>query len=281
MPKPWWSDSAIFAQLNSKKSWSGLSISYAFPTSSIGLSGSEKNGFSSFSAPQKNIATEIVQLWDDLINPRLVSVGADPRAQIKFANSSAIDFAQTYLPSAKSQPGCVWLNPFKNNGNAWTNNLANPTYGEWGYYIYIHEFGHALGLNHAGAYDRGSPTYENTANFFQDTQQYTVMSYFSAENSDGSWLASDGLVYSPQTPMLYDIMSIQRMYGADLKTRAGDTIYGYNANAGQNVYNFEINQHPVLCIYDAGGKDTLDNSNSPHACSLNLNPGSFSNTDMM
>ena len=40
------------------------------------------------------------------------------------------------------------------------------------------------------------------------------------------------------TPMLYDIAAIQPLYGADMTTRTGDTVYGDNSNAGRGAFNF-------------------------------------------
>ena len=107
------------------------------------------------------------------------------------------------------------------------------------------------------------------------------MSYFKGEDTGADWVASDGHEYDAQTPMLYDVLVIQQMYGADTTTRAGNTTYGYNSTAGEFVYDFTQNLHPIICIYDADGIDTLDLSGSNYSCTLDLTPGSFSNTDMM
>ncbi len=52
-------------------------------------------------------------------------------------------------------------------------------YGE-DYYLqtYIHEIGHALGLGHGGLYN-GSGTYDEDADYTNDSWQMSVMSYFS------------------------------------------------------------------------------------------------------
>ena len=48
------------------------------------------------------------------------------------------------------------------------------------------------------------------------------------------------------------------MYGAATSTRTGDTVYGFNSNAGA-VFNFgNYTSAPALTIYDSGGADTLD-----------------------
>ena len=38
------------------------------------------------------------------------------------------------------------------------------------------------------------------------------------------------------TPMMADIMAVQKMYGA-ANTRAGDTVYGFGSTAG-SIYDF-------------------------------------------
>ena len=53
----------------------------------------------------------------------------------------------------------------------------------------------------------------------QDSQQYTIMSYFDAFQTGSDWVASDGKVHFAQTPMVEDIVVIQAMYGADTTTR--------------------------------------------------------------
>ncbi len=56
------------------------------------------------------------------------------------------------------------------------------------------------------------------------------------------------------TPMVMDILAIQARYGADLTTRTGNDIYGFDsAIPGRPMYNFDTNPNPVFSIYDAGG----------------------------
>ncbi len=130
-------------------------------------------------------------------------------------------YAYAYYPSDYYVTGgSVWFNPEYDASSGW-NDLVTPTVGDWGYATYIHEIGHALGLDHPGAYNGGDPTYANDALFQQDSVQYTIMSYFKGEDTGADWVASDGHEYDAQTPMLYDVLVIQQMYGADTTTRAG------------------------------------------------------------
>jgi hypothetical protein len=158
----------------------------------------------------------------------------------------------------------------------WDTNASNAlSYGSYGFVTIIHEFLHALGLDHPGNYDaaNGVPvTYFPFAEYLQDTHRYTVMSYFEAD-MDGSGTSHwfyNGSTFDwkyPQTPMVHDILAMTdgsfagtfAGYNLNTSTRSTNTTYGYNATAGINdVFNFATNIAPVLTLYDSGGTDTLD-----------------------
>jgi serralysin len=73
-----------------------------------------------------------------------------------------------------------------------------------------------------------------------------------------------------------DIYAVTSMYGAATSTRTGDTVYGFNSNAGA-VFNFNTySPAPALTIYDSGGNDTLDCSGYSAAQTIDLHAGAFS-----
>ncbi len=268
--------------MDSGAHWSGNSITYGFPTTASWFPYGEKTGFTPLSPIQQVTATLAIKLWDDLISPTVTRVANGVAADIKYSNTTTnIGYAQAYFPDSDAAGGSVWFN--SNYGaNSGTNNLVTPVAGQWGFQAYIHESGHAFGLDHPGTYNGGSPTYETNAAYMQDSQMYSLMSYFTADKTGADWYASDNRWYYPQTPMLHDVLAIQAMYGADTTTRSGNTTYGFNATYGINsLYDFTQNKHPVLCIYDGAGIDTLDFSGWNTASVINLAPGSFSNCDMM
>ena len=78
------------------------------------------------------------------------------------------------------------------------------------------------------------------------------------------------------TPQMADIYAVVSIYGAATSTRTGDTVYGFNSNAGA-VFNFAAySSAPALTIYDSGGNDTLDCSGYSAAQTIDLHPGAFS-----
>ena len=62
--------------------------------------------------------------------------------------------------------------------------------------------------------------------------------------------------------MIHDILALQAIYGAETTTRTGDTTYGFHSTADRGVFDFTQNAHPIVAIWDSGGNDTLDLSDS-------------------
>ena len=269
---PTYSDAQVIGQISSGAKWSGSQISFGFLQSAPSWTmGYEGNGFSPFTYAQAQASRAIMQLWDELIAPSTVEETSQPQyAQINFANTTTyIGYAHAYYPGYFSHAGEVWLNAQTYTG------LYSPDPGDYYWMTILHEVGHALGLSHPGYYNGGSPTYANDAVYAQDTHQWTVMSYFSAHNTGADWNGGSGWQYA-QTPMVHDVLTIQSIYGADTTTRAGNTTYGFNSNAGNAIFDFSQNSSPVLTIYDAGGIDTLDLSGFSLRAIINLQPGTYS-----
>jgi len=268
---PYFSDNQVVGQLNSGNLWASSSISYSFLQSVAWWNvNREGPGFVAFTPYQQQATRRVMDLWDDLITQNLVEVDNTTSAQIDFSNSNYnVNYAHAYQPGRYLNSGEVWLNAPRYNG------LYSPDPGDYYFMTILHEVGHALGLNHPGAYNGGSPTYSNDAVYAQDTHQWTVMSYFNASNTGADWNGGTGWQYA-QTPMVHDVLAIQAMYGADTNTRTGSTVYGFNSNTENSLFDFSTNQSPVLTIYDAGGNDTLDLSGFAQRAIINLAPGSYS-----
>lgn len=108
---------------------------------------------------------------------------------------------------------------------------------QFGFYMALHEIGHALGLTHpsTGEFDSNYDTYQ------------TVMSY-NAPTVVGATVAVD---HYAVTPMAYDIAALQELYGSFTRN-TGNTTYDATAlgvtGSGMTAQT----------IVDTGGTDTID-----------------------
>lgn len=273
-----WTLAQVIAQLNSGEKWSGSTITYAFPTSAGGMfSYGEAAGFRAVNATQQAVITLALSTWDELIAPNTTRVSGGS-SNIEFGYTSTdIGYAHAYFPDI----GSAWF-------NATESDLVYPVVGEYGFDTFIHEIGHALGLEHMGDYN-GAGNWSPSS--YQDTEVLSVMSYFgprgasslySPDVMQADWTDNNGNTYSPQTPMLNDIAAIQSIYGASTTTRTGATVYGFGSNLSGGtaaLFDFSRNAHPVLTIFDSGGQDTLNLSGWNTASRIDLRGGGFSSAN--
>ncbi len=286
MPAVWTEQQIITNLLRGGSFWSGSTITFGFPTTTpTWATGTESSGFSAFSATQRTAGTLAISMWDDLIAPNMVLTTNAPQITMQngYAGSAGY-YAYSYFPGSQAiGAGSVWMNNYYNSSQG-TNDLVTPTIGKWGFLTYLHELGHAMGLSHPGNYNGGSPTYAIDAAYTHDSIEYSVMSYFDASNTGADWQAANGSFYYPQTLMIDDVAAIQQRYGADLTTRSGNTVYGFNSTlsgVSGGIFDFTQNTHPIMTIWDGAGIDTLDLSGFTTASRIDLHSGVSSDCDGM
>jgi Ca2+-binding RTX toxin-like protein len=240
---------------------------------------------------QVALAREAIGLWDEVIAISIVEGDNAQDSDITFGNSELHPAAGAwaYQPSSND-----WIHDIGNeygfydlgriSGDVWLNTLEPSNMEPLGFQSYarqtmIHELGHALGLSHSGDYNAsdGPATYATDAYFYQDSNQYSTMSYFLARETGAGHIDWDNFSFLlPSTPQVHDILAVQKVYGVDTTTRTGDTVYGFNSTADRDVFDFELNELPVLTIWDAGGNDTLDFSGWDSDSIIDINEGAFS-----
>ena len=271
----------------SSAAWAGSTITYSIGTGALSpgqpFYESEYAGYTAMTAGMEAAAVEAFEMWDELIAIDLVEIQDDPSANITFnysSNTGNATYAERSFSGAPPGNGATFSLTDSDLWFAdswWTHNQTSDMYaGGYGLLTYLHEIGHALGLNHPGPYN-GSATYSTNATHFQDTRAYNVMSYFNAEaNGSGTdHIGTLGRSYAA-TPLLHDILAVQQYYGADMTTRVGSNTYGFNSVVDRDVFDFTKNTNPVVAIWDAGGNDKIDVSGWSTDQVVNLNEGAFS-----
>jgi hypothetical protein len=253
--------------------WKQSIVTYSFPTEeSPDYIGNNREGtLRPFTANQIAATHDVIALLEDVMNLDFQFTGNDINADTRFYNST-IDNTAGGAPAGTGTAGDIWIYDF----DITPPETRNYDIGRYDYHILLHELGHTLGFSHTG--DFTGTTYEERASYVQDNNAYSMMSYLLPSDAGIAWNQS-----YDSTPMIQDILGLQHYYGANMTTRTGDTVYGFNSNITDRApLNFDTmvsNNKKVaaIAIWDAGGKDTIDLSGFIEDAHLDLNEAAFSN----
>lgn len=197
---------------------------------------------------RNNVINILNNIIAPIINVNFVAAQPNQTGQIhyQFVNNPDPNYA------ASASGGVVSLDTdFDNNTDGFRAGI-----GTYGFFGLIHETLHALGLKHPGNYNNGGggtpPPY---LPYGEDNFTNTIMTY----NTAGSY---------PSTPMPYDILALQQLYGAR-QYNLGNTTYRfdqvYGFSDGTRYWGSKTTQTKVT-LWDFGislGVDTLNFSALP------------------
>lgn len=181
-------------------------------------------------------------VFDDPIDA--AQAGSDINLSI---DGSSIFFSSTNQWARGFFPAQQYLNwPYPGAaGDVFINLLSGanrlPSYepGSQGWFLLLHELGHTLGLKHP--HDDGGtghPTFNELGIGRLDHDYVSIMSY----NDDADWNVFE---WDPATPMIFDVIGLQYLYGANQATYAGNTLYQIDRSEQYQT------------IWDAFGEDTI------------------------
>jgi len=221
-------------------------ITYSFMTQAPVSGGEGGIGFVAFNAQQQQVLRDILYVLQQQTGLSFSEVAGDG-GQLRFGiNQQANTRGYSYLPDAykgDARAGDVWL-------DVETGNVMKP--GQEGYYVLLHELGHALGIQH--------PLYETdmsgatvlTKDLAIPTN--TLMLDLSVSATGGAWPTWFGS---------FDLQALRALYGS--RTYA----------TGNDIYSVSDASGP-LTIVDDGGVDTLDASGVSMSVSIDLHAGQSS-----
>ncbi|MFO1163048.1 MAG: pre-peptidase C-terminal domain-containing protein [Reyranellaceae bacterium] len=246
---------------------------------------------SNWTSDEQEAFSSGLALWSAMANITFSAVSDQESAGIRFVRQAggAATFRYTDPAAAidSHDAGKIAWAKITINTTAFpigTSFQANTASGYLGWQTVIHEEGHALGLDHAGPYNGVVNPFSQQFGPY-DTQTWSTMSYIKAwgkyQNEYPIPVNETFWTGPPTTPMILDILAIQRVYGAATSgpLASGGQVFGFNSNIDgpiRKFFDFTVNKAPVITIWDGGTNNTLDLSGFASGSTVDLKPGGFS-----
>jgi serralysin len=181
--------------------WGIISLSFSAPTgasyyeSNYG-NGEPSKGFASLNATQKSVLDSTLSMYASVSGLKFTKITetSTQHADLRFSMSDTPSTAWAYFPSTAAEGGDAWFN----NSSGY---YYSPQLGNYAFSTFLHETGHALGLEH--------PHTDNKMPLDRDSLEYSVMSYRSYVGASLNGGYSNDTWSYPQSLMMYDIAAMQ------------------------------------------------------------------------
>jgi serralysin len=253
--------------------WAVNDFSYSFPRSASLYGTSYGYGetatFGALTSVQQATTRTALSMFASVANLTFTEIAETTtvQADLRFGLSNLPSTAWAYFPTTADEGGDAWFN--KSSGA-----YSKPLKGNYAFLTFIHEIGHALGLEHP--HEAGLPA-------DRDSMEYTVMSYRSYINASTTAGYPNETWGYAQSLMMLDIAALQHLYGADYSTKSAGTVYTWSASTGEMFVDGVGQGAPggnriLLTIWDGGGSDTYDLSNYGTGLKVDLRPGNWTTT---
>ncbi|MGE3845086.1 MAG: reprolysin-like metallopeptidase, partial [Vicinamibacterales bacterium] len=197
--------------------WPVTTITYSFYTDRVfgGSYYGSETGVREVSDRVKINARAIMAWYASVLGVPVVEVdeSAGTVGAIRVMVSDFSGYAYTYYPTAGGSGVAGDIHLSSAYDRLGDTNGFQQSAGHHGYLALIHEIGHAFGLKHPHA---GSPVLSVS----EDNNTHTVMSYTFVGRS-------------PATPMSYDVMALQYLYGARASRTGADRYVFTRTDADQ------------------------------------------------
>ena len=245
----------------------GATVTYSFIDSRpAGLSRDHYKNFTAFSTAQQAQIRQALAHYEDVANINFV--------EQRSGGTLSLGYAETYFDfdgnGTFERAGGLATRPNASGARIVIDRSTSDfSSGDWGYQVWLHELGHAVGgfndvtmgrnpdSQYAASSERRNRGMDGQLlSSSQDSHKYTLMSYIDHPDMPG---------VNPRSLGLYDIAAIQALYGAN-----------WSHNSGNNTYAWGANETFIETSWYGGGNDTISASNESRRAVIDLRAGHFS-----
>lgn len=249
--------------LDSGTHWGKSNLTYSFNTAIPAEYTSNPDlttGWRQLTTTEKNAVNAVIADINTLLGVQLTAVSSNGDLRFNAVSQTGNTAGFAFSPGSE-EGGDVFLD---RNAPA-----ANYAIGADSYFTVVHEVGHALGLKHPF---EGSPVLptnlDNTVHSVMSYTEFRGREFVATWNTATNSVSATNAVTRTQSEFsLYDVHTLQALYGGNATHNTGNDTYTAVAGSYQT-------------LWDAGGKDLIDLSNTAGVAKIDLRPGTLSSADI-